>query len=98
MASTHEEESRRSTKSERFDARITREQKELFARAAALKGRSVTEFVIASAYEIAAETVRDHEVLTLSRRDTKSFVDALLHPKGPSRRLREAARRYQKRR
>jgi uncharacterized protein (DUF1778 family) len=98
MASTNEEESRQSSKTERFDARITRAQKELFARAAALRGRSVTEFVITSAYEVAAETVRDHEVMTLSRRDTKAFVDALLHAKGPSRRLREAARRYKKQR
>ncbi len=98
MSSVHEDESRRRAKTERFDARITPEQKKLFARAAALKGRSVTDFVIASAYEIAAETVREHEAWTLSEHDSAAFIDALLNPKGPGPRLREAARRYKKHR
>jgi len=96
MSSVHEDE--RPAKTERFDARITREQKELFLRAAALKGRSVTDFVIASAYEIATATVREEQELTLSERDAKAFVEALVNPKGPGRRLRQAARRYKKRR
>ena len=41
-----------------------------------------------------ARKVREHQVLTLSRRDRQVFVDALLRPDAPSERLRDAARRY----
>jgi uncharacterized protein (DUF1778 family) len=97
VGALQEHESGRRMKTERFEARITSEQKELFSRAAALKGRKVSDFVIASAYETAAETVREHEVLTLNGRDRKVFVDALLNPKGPGPRLRQAARRFKQR-
>ena len=59
-----------------------------------LTGRSLTEFVVSSAQEVAARTVREHEVLTLSGRDRQIFVDALLKPILPNKRLRQAARRY----
>lgn len=97
MASTetHDSEIRRS-RSARLEARITVEQKELLARAAALGGRSITEFVVTSAYENAARTIRDHEAMILSDHDRKIFVNALLNPPAPSSRLRKAARRYKK--
>ncbi len=84
----------RSAKTARFEARISVDQKELFKRAAALAGRSVTDFVIGSAHEVASRMVREHEVMTLSGRDREAFVTALLDPPAPGRRLRRAARRY----
>lgn len=42
---------RRSLKENRLKARVTPEQKELIARAAALRGSSVKEFIVASAQE-----------------------------------------------
>ncbi len=78
----------------RLEARITDEQKALFQQAAALTGRSLTDFVVSSAQEIAARTVRENEVLTLSGRDRETFVKALLHSPAPGKRLRRAARRY----
>jgi len=45
---------------------------------------------------MAARTVREHDVLTLSARDREVFVSALLKPPPPAKRLREAARRYKK--
>lgn len=80
----------------RLEARITAAQKALFQRAAALTGRSLTDFVVSSAQEVAARMVRDQEVMTLSDRDRKAFVTALLKPSGPGARLRKAARRYNK--
>jgi uncharacterized protein (DUF1778 family) len=82
------------TKTARLEARITDAQKSLLQHAADLTGRSLTEFVLASAQEAAARTVREHEVLTLGSRDRQVFVDALLRPMPPSKRLRKAARRY----
>jgi uncharacterized protein (DUF1778 family) len=83
-------------KTARLEARLTDEQKALFQHAADLTGRSLTEFVVSSAHEVAARTVREREVLTLSGRDRRVFVDALLKPKPPNSRLRKAARRYKR--
>jgi len=83
-------------KTARLEARLTDEQKELLQHAADLTGRSLTEFVVSSAQEVAARTVREREVLTLSGRDRQVFVDALLRSSPPSERLRKAARRYKR--
>ena len=93
---THETSDSHSTKTARFEARITAEQKTLFLRAAALTGRSLTDFVVASAQETAVRTVREHEAMTLSARDREAFVSALLNPPTPGKRLRKAALRYKK--
>jgi uncharacterized protein (DUF1778 family) len=83
------------TKTARLEARLTHAQKALFQHAADLTGRSLTEFVVSSAQEVAARTVREHEVLTLSGLDRQVFLDALLKPVSPNKRLRQAARRYE---
>jgi uncharacterized protein (DUF1778 family) len=83
-------------KTARFEARITDDQKALFQHAADLTGRSLTDFVIGSVQEAAARAVREREVLTLSGLDRQVFLDALLNPPAPSKRLRQAARRYKR--
>jgi uncharacterized protein (DUF1778 family) len=90
----HKGSDRDSSKKERLEARITTGQKTLFLRAATLTGRSLTDFVVASAQEKAMSTVREYEAMTLSARDTAAFVSALLNPPAPGERLRKAARRY----
>lgn len=81
-------------KTARLEARLTDEQKALFQHAADLTGRSLTEFVVSSAQEVAARTVREHELLTLSGHDRQIFLDALLRPNPLNKRLRQAAKRY----
>ena len=83
-----------SSRNARLEARITAEQKDLLSRAAALVGRSLTDFVVTSAYETAVRTIREHQAMVLRERDRKLFVGALLKPPAPSARLRKAARRY----
>src|SRR5437868_7816950 len=83
-----------SKKQERLEARVTRAQKLMIERAARLRGTSVTNFVILSAQEAAAETIKDFEVLTLRDRARDTFVDALLHPPAPNAAARGAAKRY----
>jgi uncharacterized protein (DUF1778 family) len=85
-----------SAKRARLEARITDKQKALFQHAADLTGRSLTDFVISSAQEVASRTVREHEVLTLRGRDRQVFIDALLRPMPPNKRLRQAVGRYKK--
>lgn len=84
-------------RSGRLEARISHAQKELFLRAARLQGRSLTDFLVASAQEAALETVRTHDAVRLSDRDREAFVSALLAPPAPSKALRAAAKRYRKR-
>ena len=89
---------RSSEKTARLEARITEQQKALFMRAAELTGRSLTDFVLASAQETASRTLREHDTLMLSALDRKAFVEALLHPPVPAARLRQAVVRYRERR
>ena len=93
----HKASGRASAKKERLEARITPDQKDLFTRAAAINGLTLTSFVIASAQEKAVTTVRDYEAITLSDNDRKVFVDALLNPPEPSEALRDAARLHKQR-
>jgi uncharacterized protein (DUF1778 family) len=82
------------SRGERLEARISKAQKDLFLRAAELQGRSLTDFLIASAQEAALEAVRTHESMRLSESDRRTFVSALLSPPAPTKALLRAARRY----
>lgn len=82
-------------KRERFNARLTDAQKQLFERAAALYGQSVSQFVMSSAQRAAEQAIREHEVISLSARDSRAVMEALLHPAPASPALRKAAERYQ---
>ena len=84
------------TKAARLETRVTADQKRLFQRAADLTGRSLTDFILSSAQEVAARTVREHDVLSVSGRDRELFVNALLRPAAPNWRLRQAAGRYKR--
>jgi uncharacterized protein (DUF1778 family) len=80
---------------ERLVARVSTEQKELMQRAAALEGQTLTHFVMTSAQRAAEQTIREHEVLVLTPRESRQFVEALLNPPAPNVALRAAARHYQ---
>ncbi len=85
------------TKSARLEARTTRAQKELFEKAAALEGRSLTDFVIASVRNAAIGVIQEHEAFRLGVRDSEVFVTALLSDATPGTKLKAAARRYKER-
>lgn len=82
------------TRAERLETRVTAEQKRLIEQAAALQGRSVTDFVLSSVQEAAKRTIEEHQRLELSLRDSQAFVEALLNPPAPNDRLRETVARY----
>ena len=81
-------------KSARLEARVNEQQKSLIERAAVYEGRSVSEFVIQSAQKAAEEVVQRHEQWELNKEQSRAFVDILLRPKKPTKRLREAVREY----
>ncbi len=97
MANAASRSTTRRTRAERLETRVTAEQKSLIARAAALQGRSVTDFVLTSVQDAARRAIEEHSQLALSIRDSEIFVDALLNPKPVNDRLRDTVRRYRER-
>jgi uncharacterized protein (DUF1778 family) len=87
---------RASRKSARLEARISADQKSLFERAAALQGKSLTDFLVSSAHDAALRTIEQVERIRLNARDSAAFAEALLNPRPPTQRLRLAAQRYRK--
>lgn len=86
-----------SVKTKRIEARVTPETKEAIEHAAALEGISVTDFIVRAARDAAEQTIRSHEVITLSAEDSLRFVEAILNPPEPNEALRRAfaaARRH----
>jgi len=84
------------TRAARLEARMTTDQKALLQHAAALSGRTLSEFVLASAQEAAAKVIQEHETIRLSQSEQVAFVTALLKPRAPNARLRKAAEKYRR--
>ncbi|MFN3380922.1 MAG: DUF1778 domain-containing protein [Runella zeae] len=79
----------------RFDARLSKEQKEFFEKAAYLGGfRSLTDFVILTVQEKAKEIVKEKEQILASERDSQIFFDAITNPRKPSKTLKRAYEDY----
>jgi uncharacterized protein (DUF1778 family) len=78
----------------RLEFRCDEDQRELIDRAAALTGRSLTDFVLAAAQDAAMATIRNYETLKLNAKDSVAFAQALLNPPEPNAALRAAAERY----
>jgi uncharacterized protein (DUF1778 family) len=97
MVTTENDTREKASRSERLEARISKAQKMLFVRAATLQGRSLTDFLIASVQEAAERALRAHDVLALSERDRKIFVEALVKPAAPGKTLRQAVKHYKHR-
>lgn len=94
MAQTATHPHRGRVRGERLETRVTADQKSLIERAAALQGRTVTDFVLSSVQEAARRAIEEHQRLDLSVRDSETFVEALLNPQPVNDRLRDTVRRY----
>jgi uncharacterized protein (DUF1778 family) len=97
MPLTAKKNHRQTRKIERIEARILSEQRRRIERAAALKGTSISDFVVSSLDEAARRTIEEHESWTLTGRDREIFVNALLHPPAPNQAMRAAFRSHKKR-
>lgn len=94
MAEPAIQSSRGRVRGERLETRVTADQKSLVERAAALQGRTVTDFVLSSVQEAARRAIEEHQRLNLSVRDSEAFVEALLNPQPANDRLRDTVCRY----
>ncbi len=81
-------------RAERLEARVSLAQKTLFQRAATLQGRTLTDFVVSSVQDAAVRTIEEMQIIRLTAQDSRTFAEALIHPRAPSNELRAAARRY----
>lgn len=83
--------SARSKEQARFDARLPKEQKLFFEKAAYLGGyRSLTDFVILTVQEKAKEIIQEKEQIISSERDARLFFEAITNPRNPSETLKKA--------
>lgn len=79
----------------RFDARLPKEQKHFFERAAYLGGyRNLTDFVILTVQEKAKKIIKEKEQIIASERDSQIFFDAITKPNKPSKTLKKALDDY----
>ena len=84
-------------KTERINLRLKNSAKSLIERAAGFEGKTVSHFILTSALERAEKTVRDHEMISLNEKNSRTFFDALAAPIHFNRRLTEALEKYDKR-
>jgi uncharacterized protein (DUF1778 family) len=79
----------------RFDARLTKEQKQFFERAAAIGGyRSLSDFVVSTVEERAIEIIRESESIITSQRDSEIFFEAVFNSAEPNKDLVSAIQKY----
>lgn len=84
----------RPAKTQRLEARVTTHQKALIERAAAISGRSISEFVVGSLQQAAEETIRNHHVIKFAIDDTIALMEALDNPPPANAELRRLAGEY----
>ena len=76
----------------RLDLRVSSAEKETIARAAALSGHTISEFVRGTMLAAANKEIREHEVIRLTNEGSRAFVAALMEPPEPNENLRRLAR------
>jgi len=82
------------SRSDRLEARVSKDQKELFQRAADILGLTLTDFMISSMHNAAVRAIQEQEMMQLTGRDREVFLEALQNPPAPSEKLQQAAKRY----
>ena len=80
-----------STRSARIEARIAPDALVVLKRAAELQGRSVSDFVVAAAWEAANRTIEETQIIRLSIEDQRTFAQSILNPPAPAPALLRAA-------
>jgi len=78
----------------RIEARVAPGALRVVKRAADLQGRSVNDFVVAAAQEVAHRTINEARVIRLSVEDQQRFVALLLKPPALAPALKRAKRAH----
>lgn len=80
----------------RVEARIAPEALAVVKRAAEMQGRSVSDFVVSAAYDVAKRTIEEAQILRLSMEDQLIFAQAILEPPPAGDGLARAARSHRR--
>jgi len=80
----------------RLEAHLPASVYALLKRAAELKGRSISDFVVNAARDAAQRAIEDEGIIRLSAEDQQRFAAALISPPAPNAALKRALRRHAK--
>ena len=83
--------SRCTLRSSRVEARLSPDVLAVIKRAAELQGRSLSDFLVVAAQELAQRTIEESSMVRLSLEDQKRFVELLINPPEPNPALQRAA-------
>lgn len=78
----------------RLEARLPASIYAVLKRAAELKGRSITDFVVTAAHDAAQRAIEEEGIIRLSAEDQARFAEALINPPAPNEALQRAMRRH----
>jgi len=84
------------TRSTRLEARIAPKALAVVKRAAEIQGRSLSDFVVAAAQEVAQRTITETQIIHLSLADQEKVFKALLDPPKPNAALKRAFQAHRK--
>ena len=76
----------------RLEARLPASIYAVLKRAAELKGRSLTDFVVSAAHDAAQRAIAEEHHFNLSADDQNRFAQALINPPAPGAALKRAKR------
>lgn len=82
-------------KKQRIDLRLSDDDKGMIEEAAVLTNQTVTQFMLRSASERAAQVIEQHRRMVLNDESWARVMDALSNPPEPNEKLKKAARRLQ---
>ncbi|HAY0436991.1 TPA: DUF1778 domain-containing protein [Escherichia coli] len=82
-------------KKQRIDLRLTDDDKSMIEEAAAISNQSVSQFMLNSASQRAAEVIEQHRRVILNEESWTRVMDALSNPLSPGEKLKRAVKRLQ---
>ena len=82
------------TRNSRLEARVSPDALAIIKRAAELQGRSVSDFVVTAAQEMAQRTIKETNFFRLSLEDQQRFVDLLIDPPELNSAMQRAAKAH----
>lgn len=80
------------TTTARLEARLPVSVYAMLKRAAELKGRTLSDFVISAAHDAARQAIEEEGINRLSAEDQLRFAEALINPPAPNDALKRAMR------
>jgi uncharacterized protein (DUF1778 family) len=78
----------------RLEARLPHAVMTRLKRAAEIRGRTLTDFVVAAADEAACRAIEETEIIRLSMEGQRQIAEAILNPPAATPALKKAAKRY----